>query len=110
MIEQANKDEDEHQPPDPGKVKIRSAIAELIRIYAVAEMEARASQLRKKIDQECGEESPYWSMSEVTDYLDLNSLAVEREILDGRINPVRVGNQRKFEEEHIRAYARENMR
>lgn len=70
--------------------------------------EDRIETLQRRVKEQ--EDSPdgLWTPQQVADYLSVSKRTVERIIDRGRLNPLWVGEQRRFEPETVRAYVREH--
>ncbi|WP_431978671.1 helix-turn-helix domain-containing protein [Salinibacter sp.] len=69
-------------------------------------LEKRVAQLEKRLEEEKSSPEGLLTVKEVADYLSVSKRTVERIIDRGRLNPLWVGGQRRFEPEGIRSYLR----
>ena len=72
------------------------------------DLEDQVETLRQRLEE--AEDSPEsrWTPKQVADYLNVSKRTVERIIDRGRLNPLWIGEQRRFDPEAVRAYVREH--
>lgn len=72
------------------------------------DLEDQVETLRQRLEE--AEDSPEsrWTPKQVADYLNVSKRTVERIIDHGRLNPLWIGEQRRFNPEAVRAYVREH--
>lgn len=72
------------------------------------DLENQVETLRRRLEE--AEDSPEsrWTPQQVADYLNVSKRTVERIIDRGCLNPLWIGEQRRFDPEAVRAYVREH--
>ncbi|MCS3782694.1 helix-turn-helix domain-containing protein [Salinibacter ruber] len=71
-------------------------------------LEDQIETLRQRLEEAEGSPESRWTPKQVADYLNVSKRTVERIIDRGRLNPLWIGEQRRFNPEAVRAYVREH--
>jgi excisionase family DNA binding protein len=71
-------------------------------------LEDQIETLRQRLEEAEGYPESRWTPQQVADYLNVSKRTVERIIDRGRLNPLWIGEQRRFDPEAVRAYVREH--
>lgn len=98
----ASSTEDEPSSPTSSEERIEE-LEQRIR-----NLESQIEKLRQQPEEDRGSPDSLWTPQEVADYLNVSKRTVERIIDRGRLKPLRIRAQRRFEPESVRAYVREH--
>jgi excisionase family DNA binding protein len=71
------------------------------------DLEDQIETLRRRLKEHEDSPESRWTPQQVADYLNVSKRTVERIIDRGRLNPLWIGEQRRFDPDAVRAYVRE---
>ena len=72
------------------------------------DLENQIETLRRQLEESDDSPDSRWTPQQVADYLNVSKRTVERIIDKGELNPLWIGEQRRFDPEAVRAYVREH--
>lgn len=73
----------------------------------IDELRDQVESLRARVEKLETEQEGLWTIQEVGEYLSVSVRTVERIIKKGRLQPIWIRHQRRFEPEAVRRYVRE---
>lgn len=72
------------------------------------DLEDQIEILRRQLEESDDSPDSRWTPQQVADYLNVSKRTVERIIDKGELNPLWIGEQRRFDPEAVKAYVREH--